>query len=226
MTDGINGWSLGELFTVRIYKRLVGRPDRVWANTYELRANATGGTFGQNAELIAQDVMVLLANWERSFHLSSVQYDRALFSTYVPDGQPYNPQTFASRDLTGLLGQRDPNNSEPQPLQVCLLARKQVAVGRNGRNLYRGVLTEAQVTSPGGDPSLTAAARTELSQLVSGVGDFGETGILEQLNNAGVDLVMASGNTPGSGALARPVIGIAATGVVVKAYNNRYFDRS
>jgi hypothetical protein len=214
----IDIWTAGDLFTLRVYKRLVNRQDLVWANTYELQVNSSGNGGGtDNAEQVAN----VVAEFESGLHLADVQFDRGVFSTLVPDGQPYDPDTFASYDLSGISGQRP--TGAPMSLQNCLRIRKAVAFGRAGRFLYRRCLDESEVTSQSGDPVLTGAARETFDAALvlplSTTEDF-----LSSLSSLGVDLVMVG--IAGGVTRVRRVNGLAANGVTVKPYNNRYFDRA
>lgn len=215
-------WTAGELFTLRIYKRLTNRPDVLWANSYELFADVAN----TSGDLAARQVATSVAIWESQFHLTDVQFDRAVFSTFVPDGQPYDPDNFVSVGLTDVLGKRGQNNSESQPLQVCLLARRVVSWGRNGRLLYRRCLTELDVASPSGTPALTSAARTEFQGLLAGPwdGSAEAPGIVELLDTVyNVSIVMAG--DPGNAPNVREIDEFEAVGVTIKKYNNAFYNR-
>lgn len=214
----IDLWNPLDLFSLRVYKRLAGRQDLVWANTYELqvRSNAEGGG-SEQARIAAEFV----AGFEATFHLSDVVFDRAVFSTLVPDGQPYDPDTFASYGLAGIVGTRP--SGAPMSLQNCLLVRKEVKFGRAGRFLYRRCLDESEVSAASGDPVLTPTAATSLNTTLSGpVGT--EESFIAGLASVGLDLVMAG--IAGGVQRVRAVSGLTAAGVTVKPYNNRYFDRA
>lgn len=214
----IDIWNTGDLFTLRIYKFLTNRQDLVWANTYELRVNTSGNGGGVDN---AQAVVDIVAEFESGLHLADVRFDRGVFSTLVPDGQPYDPDTFASYDISDVTGQRP--TGAPMSLQNCLRIRKAVPFGRAGRFLYRRCLDENEVTSQSGDPVLTGAARetfdAALTLPLSTTEDF-----LSSLNTAGVDLVMVG--VAGGVTRVRSVTALSANGVTVKPYNNRYFDRA
>jgi hypothetical protein len=210
----------GNVFSVRVYKRLVERPDRVWANTYEIRATGPNEDGPAGLSNAANGI----AAWEAHFHLETVQFDRFVVSTWVPDGEPYAPDSFISSPLTTLLGERNLGEVEGDqaPLQVCFRARFVTEYGRNGRRLYRGVLGEGDFISPGGDPALTAAARAGLLDLMTDTGIA--TPLPEYLAANGFELVLAS--LVGGGIASRPVLSLSPDGVTIKKYNNRYFDRA
>lgn len=208
-----------EVFTVRIYKRLVGRQDLEWANSYELRATASNAD-GPGA---LNDAVAALVGWEKNIHLSDVEYDRAVVSTYVPDGQPYDPTAFLSVPIVSTNGSRSLGGSQALPLQMCLLIRKQVAYGRNGRNLYRRCLIETEVAAFSGDPVLEGAAQAALQERVNDL--VGDGDIFQTLGLAGFELVMASGVGVGVPTSVRKVSALVVAGVSIKPYNNRYYDR-
>lgn len=206
--------SPNELFTVRIYKNLVARPDTKWANTYELvcrqaKEDGLAALAAARAALVA---------YERAFHTELVEFDRAVISTAVPDGSPYNPATFISIGYVGTLGTRAPGvGFQLLPLEMCLLARRTVDYGRAGRALYRGVLAEGDIESPAGKGVLVSGAETQLGTLM----DLGE--ISNDLATAGLELVLVDAARPDIAP--RTVRGIVPAGVTVKQVNNRYFDR-
>lgn len=214
----IDLWGAGDLFTVRIYKRLATRPDLLWANTYELQVNGIGeGSGAEAAEVVVQTI----ADFEATLHLADVRFDRGVFSTFVPDGSPYDPDTFASYSLSGLSGLRTPDGDAAQ-LQTCLKVRKAVPFGRAGRWLYRRVLAEADITAPAGDPILDTEIVSALNDLLDGTGE-GAVNLISRLDGDGVNLVMAG--VAGGVTRVRGITALTADGVTVKAYNNRYFDR-
>lgn len=214
----IDLWNVGDLFTARIYKRLASRPDLLWANTYELQVNGGGEGLGVEA---AEAVITRIAGFESALHLSDVQFDRGVFSTFVPDGAPYDPDTFASYSLAGFVGERTADG-DPLALQTCLKVRKGVPFGRAGRFLFRRVLAEADVTSPSGDPVLSSAITTALNAILAADG-VGSGGLVDDLSDIGAQLVMAG--VAGGVTRVRRVNTLTADGVTIKAYNNRYFDR-
>lgn len=218
----INIWQLNEVFTLRVYKRLVSRPDILWANTYELfavEARSDGEEAGRQAAFT-------MAVWESQFHRSDVVFDRAVFSTHVPDGTPYNPSNFASFGLGSIVGQRSANE-EPMPLQYCLFVRRDVSFGRNGRLMYRRVLTEGETTSPSGEPTLIPGAVAAFQAILDGPYAGGETGntMEEELAVWGLRHVMV-GDVANVGDVVRQVNGFTVAGAKIKKYNNAYYNRN
>lgn len=213
----ITEWTPGELFTCRIYKRLANRPDVVWANTYELRSNGTQLSGASGAEA----VIGALEDFEQLFHLPDVRFDRGVFSTLVPDGEPYNPASFVTRTLSSS-GARGTDQSQPAALNVCLKVRRIVETGREGRALYRRVLQEGDIAAPAGVYTLDGGAAGALDSIIA---DTYTEGLSVSLSAIGVDMVMVG--KPGFNGVpnVRAVQGLSASGVTVKPFNNRYFDR-
>lgn len=205
----------GEVYSIRTYKTLVNRPDIVWANSYEVRVGDGAAGVGS----ILPDAAAELVAWERTFHMNTVRFVRTVLSTWVPDGQPYNPASFVSVDAPPLtLGARVPGDNGVQPLQVCLLATKDVSFGRNGRNLYRGALSEDDVVTSAGEATLTAAGLAQLNTLFAA--DGGIASLLAQ--NANLEMIMKGSSAQDA---VRPVRAVTPRRVVIKKFNNRYFDR-
>lgn len=197
--------------TVRIYKRLSTAPNMVWSNTYELFKDPVGEVDFTEYQALAQR----LASFEQDFHLTDVIFDRAVISTHVEDGEPYNPESFVTIPLGDVIGQRA-GTSDPMSLHNVLFVRKNVSFGRNGKLYYRRCLRESDVTSPAGVPRIDVSSPlyTEVATAF--------TTYIESLTN-GDDttfrLVMVAENQP-----VRNVTALAVTNVRNVKFNNRYFD--
>ena len=198
----------GEVFTLRIYKRYVGFG---WANTYEVQSNSEP----LNSLTAIESLVSAFAALEQSLHINGVVIDRAVFSTYVRDGEPYNPSSFTTIPLS-LNGQRSAT-SDVLPLEMSLFVRRNTATGRDGRLLYRGCLLEGDMTANAFRPQIGLGAVNEF-QNVFGVW-FNSTFPANQWT-----LVLASG--PANAINVRPVLGFQVSErMVIKKLNNRYFDR-
>lgn len=213
----INAYTSGSVFTVKVYKRHVNRPDTLWANTYEIRSVKSSFNPAENDLANVKAAASAIANWERGFHWEVVQFDRYVVSTWEPDGQPYSPASFDSTSFVNLLGFRAVAGVQLLPLEVCLMLRRGVAFGRDGRALYRGVLSEADVEAPAGRARLTALAEGELASQTDPVDLFGDLAAVDfqmvMKGNSAVDVI-------------REVNTFSPSGVVMKQLNNRYFDRT
>lgn len=201
--------NLGETFTVRTYK-LTG--DYAWANTYEITAREEAESNNQQFWRVVADLFVLL---ERSIHLTFVQIDRVVISTYVPDGQPYNPTSFLSFP-SGIFGQVTPMEAV-LPADACIYVRRDAVFGRDGRLLYRGCLHEGLVT--GGFPrhSLEETWRSQVQGVFNNwYSAFRGQTVFDVTLVTGVPLPTS----------VREVVGFTVEPrIVYKKPRNRYFDR-
>jgi hypothetical protein len=198
----------GEVFTVRSYKQYIGFS---WANNYELEAVQDIPNPATELEFLANRIALL----ERDIHLAGVIIDRITISTYVPDSQPYNPNNVASYPLS--LAATRPTPAEVLPLELCLFVRRNTNVGRDGRLLYRGCLTEQDMSAAGFRPLLTPSAVTSIQNIINSWNAIG-------VGNA-FRLVLASGFPAATNV--RPVINLQVSEkIVVKKFNNRYFRRN
>jgi hypothetical protein len=199
--------SAGSVITARVYKLHVGYK---WANNYEIQAVNDI----PDPEFALQSLADRLVALERAIHLNITTIDRVTISTYAPDSQPYNPDTLASFPYNQN-GQRA-ISSDILPLEACLFVRRNVDFGRDGRLLYRGCLTEADVATTGMRMALLTAAINALQ------------GAITSWYNPGLGsnwrFVMASG-TPNPTNI-RAVIGLQVHhAITFKKFNNRYFRR-
>jgi len=198
----------GEIFTVRTYKTFVGFS---WANTYEVQAAIEP----VNSNTAIQALVSSFVTLERALHIDGVIVDRVVVSTYVPDGQPYNPSSFTSIPVS--LNSQRPAVAEVLPLELTLFVRRNSPFGRDGRLLYRGCLTENDMAASAFRPFLTSTAVTNLQTI------FG-TWLASTFPSQEWNIVMASG------APANPNVRIVtdfqvSQKIVVKKLNNRYYDR-
>lgn len=200
--------SQGDVLTVRVFKQFFGY---AWANNYEVEAiqNITNPIVA--LEALATRIVAL----ERPIHLSGVIIDRVTVSTYVPDSLPYNPNTLAVFPFS--VAATRTAVREPLPLELCLFVRRNVNFGRDGRLLYRGCLTEDDMSATSFRPLLSSGAVGALQGIIN---SWASTGLGNEFR-----FVMASGlPTPTS---VRPVTSLQVSEkVVVKKYNNRYFRRN
>jgi hypothetical protein len=197
----------GEVVTVRIYKQFAGY---LWANNYEVAAT----TNVPDPVVALQELADRLVTLERNIHLRGVFIDRVTISSYAPDSQPYDPDTLATFPYT-LEGVRN-YNGEAVPLELCLFVRRNTNFGRDGRLLYRGCLSEGDITAPSFRSLLTSAARSSFQSILDTWQQQGPGSVWV--------LVMASG-TPNPTSIRRVISLQASEKVVVKKFNNRYFRR-
>lgn len=198
-----------EPFTLRIRKVHNLRPDLAWYNTYEFR-NQTATNL---ADLITACNNIV--SFERQLHRTSTQYVSYTLSTWEQDGQPYNPDTFVTQPLavSGTISALD----QAMPLHICWRVAWVPQTGRNGFRLYRNCLSESDVDSGAGFPTLANVVGMEgrLQDAVDGgpIGDY---------FSAGSDLIQFMMESASN---AREINAVTSAGVTVKKLNNRYFDR-
>jgi hypothetical protein len=195
----------GPALTVRIYKNLTTNPALAWANTYEFITNYEGSIVPGDLVTLCQT----LANAESHIHADKVHFTRGV----VSDGEPYDPSTFYAVPLNSY-GVRSTAASEIMSLQNCYRVAKVVDLGRQGFFLYRGVLTEGDVTSPAGVPTLAGSLGQAFTDYVSGMQP-----LLTGTGNFAMSMI---GNIYAN---SRSVRNLVEAGVTVKKYNNRYFDK-
>jgi len=200
----------GEVFTVRVYK--VFNQYR-YANTYEIVAQSPEADTG---ELFWTNLAQRFAELESQLIFPFIQLDRIVISSYVPDGQPYNPTSFISIPFN-LFGTR-PIQGDIAPANLCLVVRKNVTFGRDGRNFYRGHLLEVNIQGGFPEATLTPAHKDYLQNYFS-------NWHTSFINNTTFRLCLASG-TP-QPADVRIVTNLVVEGrIASKKINNRYFKRN
>jgi len=200
----------GEVFSVRVYKT-VGQ--FMWANTYEIVALTDEGTTG---EAFWNNVAQRFVTLEQDMHWSFVKIDRVVISSYVPDGQPYNPTSFISLPAGVFGGYAD--TFDITPASICLLVRKNVTYGRDGRNLYRGTLSEKDVVGGFPEAKLAQQRRTEIQTMFNTFYTSLVTGTI-------FAPCLASGRPVPTNI--RPIINfVVEERLVSKKANNRYFKRN
>jgi hypothetical protein len=198
----------GEVLTVRVYKQCLGY---LWANNYEVEATQDIANPSTALEFLAARIVEL----ERGLHLSGVIIDRVTISTYVPDSQPYNPNTLAVFPFSVPGTRTGPGSA--LALEMCLFVRRNVTFGRDGRLLYRGCLTDQQVSSSSLRAVLLPTAVTFYQNVINSWRSIG-------LGNE-FRFVMASGLPIPTDV--RQVVNLQVSEkVVFKKFNNRYFRRN
>ena len=196
-----------EVFTVRMYKRYSGF---TWANTYEVQAQQTF----PSSFFALRNMVEALANLEAVIHLQGVILDRGVVSTYAPDSEPYNPDSFVTFSL-GLTAGR-PVVGEVLPLEMCLYVRRNVFNGRYGKAYYRGALTEQDVIAPSFRPELTDSANSNFQNAINNWLTSGGLG-------TGWRFVMARGAPAPTNVRELYALDVQRK-IVIKQIGNRYFD--
>lgn len=206
----------GEVFTIRTYKHQDIAVTSSWANTYEAQAT-TGVVFGDLTTMAA-----IIMSFEKRMSQDTVIVDRAVVSTWIPDGQPYNPASFVVVNDGGSGLVTSPAADEVLSLDICLHLRRDVASGRQGKLFLRGALDEGDVAGRYGDIYLTDAAGIEarLSDAVSDSGLDAYMGLAE----SSLKLVMAS--LIGEDVITRTINQLVSVNAKIVKLNHKYFDRS
>lgn len=150
------------VYTVRIFKSVVGKPEVNWVNTYEI-------TTLEDIDYAAGEAQVaVIIAAEAAIHLNIVQFDRATISTWAPDSQPYDPEALFTYSGSGILGQVGFTGTSSEVLDTVAWFKRIATSGRNGRLFFRGVLREDDTQEDAKKkPGLTPAGNTRLLGLVS-----------------------------------------------------------
>lgn len=203
----------GDLFTVRVVKRLSTNPNNKWANSYEFRATLAGST----DELLALGSAVV--SFEQKMHKNTVRFDRLLMSTWEADSVPYDPTSFLSTTLTasGTLG----GSGDNVALNIALAVTRQAQSGRFGHIFYRGSLEEGDITAPAGVMTLLLPDdmqdTLEAALTASGLADY--IGITP---TGAFGMVMVNR----TGTQVRPVSALRAQGVSTIPQDHAWFNRT
>jgi hypothetical protein len=204
----IDAVQTGEVFTVRTYKQHAGFG---WANTYEVQSTTEPVNSVTAIESMASAFVAL----EQLIHLTPVTIDRVVVSTYVPDGQPYNPSSFTTIPVS-LPGQRAPSG-DFLPLELCLFVRRNGAVGRDGRLLYRGCLLEADMGTDAFRGRVHPSVRNSFQTTFN-------TWFTTTFPQAQWNIVLARG-APNPTNVRQVISFQVSEKIAVKKLKNRYFDR-
>jgi hypothetical protein len=199
--------ALGERFSLRIRKSHFNNPALKWHNTYEFRSN----TVTDLPDLLTACENIV--DFEEALHNPIVVFESFTVSTYVPDGQPYNPDSFVTIPI-GSVGENDTGLGELAPLHLCWRVAFRPTTGRLGFRLYRGCLKESQFNSPAGVPVISALGEVEAVL----------TGALTNINlylsgNEGAIYLSMESNLN-----SRYIEEVQSAGITMKKLNNRYFD--
>jgi hypothetical protein len=202
--------SAGEVFTVRVYK--VFNLFR-YANTYEIVAQTSETNSG---EVFWRQIADRFASLESQMLLNFIQVDRIVISSYVPDGQPYNPNSFISLPYS-IYGQT-PIVGDIVPANMCMVVRKNVTYGRDGRNFYRGTMNEGDLVGGFPEGTLSDTRRNNIQNLFN-------VWYTDLINNTIFSVCLASG-TPTPSNVRVVTDFVVERRVASKKTNNRYFKRN
>jgi len=204
----------GEDFSARVIMRAPGIIDQFWACTHEFSSNG-GGTIDSAFEAFATS----LAQFHSGCLRESFFVERVVISTLARDSSPYDVTKLAVYEF-GLAGALTAS-SDVLPLWNVVLVKRLVPNGRLGNMLLRGMLSETDVSSPGGVPQLTSKENIQTvidnSIASSTLGDY----IGSEATNLQLYMI-----TPGElNNIERPVMGFQVSRLTYKKLNNKYFDK-
>lgn len=206
----------GDKFIFRVFESVSQNMQDHWSTTFEAVAESPGGL--ADLQTLGTKLVGLVQGMTGSF-VSLPQYS---ISTWEPDAQPYNPETFYVAPAGALVGSR--TMTAPLGLDVCLLIKRKTYVGRSGRIFLRGALDEADVERQGTRFVLTdqSTMQDNLDAIVDALNlaDYftGGIGIL-LLSTIGISLGALTPHTMG-------VTGLEVNGVSINKMNHRWYDQA
>lgn len=207
-------FDINDKFSLRLFAHELTNPSQTWVNSFEFVANSTGAV--SDLEECASAVMTYM----KEMTGNTIYYDRAVFSTWEPDSDPYDPTNLVTFDYGAQAGIIEIAN--PLPVNACLSMRRSVSSGRSGKIFIRGALGEIDVLSSAGDWALATPATL--------VSRHGGAMIQSDLGHyiGGPVLSMALIGIPKGTqtVIVRPVTELVVHGVAWNQRNHRYFDRA
>lgn len=208
-----------EGFVFTIVKSLVANPAVRWRNTYE--AFFTDG--GEPLSSVLLDLAGKLLNFEQQLHLTGVQFVQTTISTYLPETEDYDPESFVTiPHPADTIGERTIGASQPLDLTAAFYVRRQVPTGRQGKLFYRGVLGENDVEAPAGRMRLTSVSSMQ-SLVDTALSSSGLNEHLYPLSTGNLMLSMTSTLKSGS-VIHRQVSGLVAAGATRVSNDHRWYD--
>lgn len=202
------GATPGTFFSLRHYRKLTTNPLLAFANTLE---------FVSREIVTSENAAKLIDDWSAFYlalSMADAEMDRAVLSTWVEDGAPYDPDSFITRPLSGL-GTRG-TITDAMSLNNCLFIRKETGSGNNGKIFIRRFLSEGDTHSPSGTLALLDAPAIQ-AELTAAITTAGVLGYLK--GTEAFQMVMKSALL-----IEREVNDLVVAGARVMQFNNRYFD--
>jgi hypothetical protein len=198
-----------------VYKYHQNTQSDKFVTGYEFQALGTGlGIVGVNQ--LVNNVVA----FEKAMTRNTIQFDRAVVSTWAQEPGGYDPDQFVVVDLdgTGTIG----GSSTDLPLEAALFVRRVVSSGRQGKLFLRGYLNESSVENNSGqwvlgDPSVDQGI---LDTAIS-------TSITGYLGGTAVDWQMVLHGANKAGTLfTRPVLSLGVVGPTWAKRSRKHYDRS
>jgi hypothetical protein len=205
---------VGEVLKVTIVKNHVNDVSDKFVTGYEFET-----LVGDMGPLNVENLVDALVLFEKGMARSTVEFDRAVVSTWTEEPGGYDPDQFVVFDLAGF-GSVAPAND--LPLEACLLVRREVQSGRQGRLFLRGYLVEETVEAVAGKWQLSdpGAVQLELDTAISTSG-------MDQYIGASpteFGMVLHGPNKAGT-VYTRPVQSLAAAGVTWASRSRKHYNR-
>jgi hypothetical protein len=210
---GIGTGVPGEDFSARVIFRAPGIVDQRWAVTHEFSSNV-----GATEDGSFRDFADSLAVFHLNLLMPAFFVERVVLSTLAADSAPYDPTTLAVYEYN-TAGQRSADG-DIIPLANVVLVKRLVPNGRLGSMLLRGMLTEADISSPGGVPQITSISAMQVE-----VSDVVDAQLAPYLSAAATDLQLYMITLGLLDNTERAISGYLVKSLTNKKLNNKYFDR-
>jgi hypothetical protein len=204
----------GEVLKVTVVKNHVNDVSDKFVSGYEFQAKVQDlGPLG------VENLVDAVVLFEKAMARNTIEFDRAVVSTWVEEPGGYDPSQFVVFDLGGF-GDLVP--ADDLPLEACLLVRREVSSGRQGRLFVRGFLIEQDVEAVAGKWQLSnpAGVGTVLGTAVT------SSGLDQYMGPTAVEFQMVLHGANKTGTLyTRPVQGLAAAGVTWASRSRKHYNR-
>jgi len=214
---------------VTVEKRAAADQNVTFANTYEVY-KASGGVGWTQSEI--QQIGDAFVEFERSFYDERILFDTVRVSTA---NQEFPPKT-GTEFYTQVRGEEgnvvgSPYEGSILPWDMCLLASRNTFFGRDGRLLYRGLITQVMVEDDQLDFFRLISPDQAEFVVLRAAFDAAWAALFADLpnHNAAMGLFTYEKLLPESPRTvksARPVTSLEIQGVTKSKWNKRYYNRS
>jgi hypothetical protein len=205
---------VGEVLKVTIVKNHINDVSDKFVTGYEFET-----LVGDMGPLNVESLVNAVVNFEIGMTRSSIQFDRAIVSTWAEEPGGYDPSQFVTFALSDF-GSGSGSDTD-LPLEACLLVRREVSSGRQGRLFIRGHLSEGQVKSVAGNWRLTDPSLAQ-SSIDAAIG----TGLTSYIGAAATEFAMVLHGPNKAGTLyTRRVEGLVAAGVTWASRSRKHYNR-
>lgn len=152
-------------YGVRFYMNYVERPTEQW--TLNLEYDLPDIISGPSITNVSNGIATGLSD----FLLENVVIDRAVWFTWIPDSEPYDPDAVRTIPY-GILGTRDIGGlTSPADDDIVLYMRKTVTTGLSGRIQLRGRVLVSDLIATQGSWALNPAVVLDYTTDVSAFWD-------------------------------------------------------